>query len=822
MSYACYICRKLVSDGVRGLFAHLRSVHFICEMPGVTLKCGQGDCVRCYSTFNSLSRHLRDQHSNPHTSVGSSFDREDESDVSDDPLRMNAECAAPHYGRVERDRNSAAAASFVASLLCSSSVTQKTVQSVVEHTNALIADIVQDITNDVVNTLDSASANVLSSNERDALLNRLQEHAQPFESLNTQHKRTTFFRTNYHMVEAKPIFLGNRYDQCLDPATGSMRQIIKRDTFQYVPLLPLLALLLSDNSIFQETMKERVSVDGVMRDFCDGLLYRSISLFAEDKTALQLLLYFDECEVVNPLGSRRGIHKIGFIYMSLRNVHPMYNSRLSNIHIVAAFNSIDRSRYGFDKILAPVVRDIRQLEQGVDLKLRDGTIVHKRGTVVLLAGDNLGLNQLCGYVESFSATHFCRLCMTDKVECGNTCRDDHVQLRTEEQYTQQLQGVLDGSLTTKECGIKTSCLLNSLQYFHITENVSVDVMHDMLEGIVPYELKLILSEFIFVKKYFTLELLNARLASFDYGYQDRTNKPTALTDSELRDQTKTSLNQKASQTLCLTVILPFVVGDKVPESDDMWRLYLLLRDIVDVVFADTCTVGDSVYLKYKIDDHHCLFRSLFPDRHLLPKHHMLIHYPQVMRKMGPLSKCSSMRFEAKHFESKRLCGIVCCFKDICKTVVHRHQLSQCVRLAAGNCAAYELSVEQVQVSTVNELPEADSILSSVRNLQRFDDISCAACVSVCGTEYRQNMVIAVDAGDEPTFCKILKCLVVTDNLVYFVCLDLHTKYYDSHLHAYAVEQKDSVQVVEHTKLKYHKPLSVRHTFHCNYEYIVFP
>lgn len=201
------------------------------------------------------------------------------------------------------------------------------------------------------------------------------------------------------MVEARTVFLGNRYDQYLDAATCSMRQVIKRDTFPYVPILKLLELISSDNSIFRETERVRVSVDGVMHDFCDGSLYCSIPLFAEDKSALQLCLHFDECEVVNPLGSRRGIHQTGFIYMCLRNLQSMFNSHLNNLHIIAAFYSLDRSKYGFDKILAPIVRDIQQLEQGVDLKLRDGRIVHKSGTLVQIAGDNLGLNQVCGFVK---------------------------------------------------------------------------------------------------------------------------------------------------------------------------------------------------------------------------------------------------------------------------------------------------------------------------------------------------------------------------------------------------------------------------------------
>jgi hypothetical protein len=71
MCYKCYICNGLVVGGTRTLFAHLRSEHFACELPNVTLKCGQGDCVRCYSSFNSLAHHLKEQHSNIDTSITS-------------------------------------------------------------------------------------------------------------------------------------------------------------------------------------------------------------------------------------------------------------------------------------------------------------------------------------------------------------------------------------------------------------------------------------------------------------------------------------------------------------------------------------------------------------------------------------------------------------------------------------------------------------------------------------------------------------------------------------------------------------------------------
>ena len=61
---------------------------------------------------------------------------------------------------------------------------------------------------------------------------------------------------------------------------------------------------------------------------------------------------------------------------------------------------------------------------------------------------------------------------------------------------------------SKKTGIKESCVFHKLNDFHITENVSVDSMHDLLEGVGFYVLDSIIKTFIFEKKYFTLNQLN--------------------------------------------------------------------------------------------------------------------------------------------------------------------------------------------------------------------------------------------------------------------------------------------------------------------------
>ena len=49
----------------------------------------------------------------------------------------------------------------------------------------------------------------------------------------------------------------------------------------------------------------------MLKDFCDGCASKSHSLFAVHKNALQVLLYFDDIEVVNNLGSHKKVHKLG-------------------------------------------------------------------------------------------------------------------------------------------------------------------------------------------------------------------------------------------------------------------------------------------------------------------------------------------------------------------------------------------------------------------------------------------------------------------------------------------------------------------------------
>lgn len=63
-------------------------------------------------------------------------------------------------------------------------------------------------------------------------------------------------------------------------------------------------------------------------------------------------------------------------------------------------------------------------------------------------------------------------------------------------------------------GIKDSCTLNDIDYFHVTNNYAVDIMRDLFERVCCFEISLLLYQFIITAKLFTLETLNSKNKSF--------------------------------------------------------------------------------------------------------------------------------------------------------------------------------------------------------------------------------------------------------------------------------------------------------------------
>ena len=81
-------------------------------------------------------------------------------------------------------------------------------------------------------------------------------------------------------------------------------------------------------------------------------------------------------------------------------------------------------------------------------------------------------------------------------------------------------------------GIRYDSVLNQSKYFHVTEGLCPDIMHDVLEGSLAYELKEFIRHAI-SNKIITLQELNDSISRFPYFGTDACNKPSWIGTSIL-------------------------------------------------------------------------------------------------------------------------------------------------------------------------------------------------------------------------------------------------------------------------------------------------
>ena len=198
---------------------------------------------------------------------------------------------------------------------------------------------------------------------------------------------------------------------------------------------------------------------------------------------------------------------------------------------------------------------------------------------------------------------------------------------------------------SKTYGInRCSKLTNIESYSMFNGGLPHDAMHDFLEGVAQYEIKLLLRHCIDIK-YLTLTEYNRYVVFFGYGHNE-TDKPGIVVSKLLRSNDK-KFHLSAAQTLLLCWLLSIVIGDCVPEEDKHWKYFLLLLKIYDIVFSPVIPEWYCSALWLLIDEHHSLFSELYSNSAITPKFHFLIHYPDQIAALGPMVRNWTMWYKAK-------------------------------------------------------------------------------------------------------------------------------------------------------------------------------
>lgn len=360
------------------------------------------------------------------------------------------------------------------------------------------------------------------------------------------------------------------------------------------------------------------------------------------KIVIPYCLYHDDFEPGNTLGANSGVQALSSFFVHFPTLPPHIATSLENIFPIFCCKT-NQKKYGFDKILHSSIVDFCKLEEeGLVLNI-DGENIQVYFALCVLLGDNKALNELMGLTFCFVKDGYCRNCTCTVEETKYLAVEDTSKLRTNENYAQQL-AINDFRST----GIREECVLNKIPTFNALDCISADIMHDIFEGVCHFQMTKIILHFL-EATFFTLDDLSNRISLFDFGFYEVDNLPVDIQISHLKNG---KLKMSASQSICFTIHFGLIIGDLVPRGNNVWALYSTFVQLVNLLLQNSFTLNEIESIKKLTQKNHTQYIDLFKI-HLKPKQHFMIHYAELIKKLGPLKKLYVMKQEMYHRELKR-------------------------------------------------------------------------------------------------------------------------------------------------------------------------
>ena len=575
-------------------------------------------------------------------------------------------------------------------------------------------------------------------------------------------------------IRPQTIYLNKRLDIIL--TNNESIQVMKDVSFEYVSIKETIVKVLEN-----EKIKIAIDQSFEVADKYPKQYYKNNEFFKQ-KNALKILLYYDGLQMTNALGDTDGVYKAGMFYFALANLTRRHNSCLKNIYLIAIIFDQDVKSYGFDKVLTLIMDDICFLEiQGFQIK-KD---VY-RASIAQFVADNLGIHEIFNLKCCFRGEDICHLCNASSSTIQTFHATNLFKTYTKENYKIDVNN-----------GKYKPCILNKSNFYHITDNYAFDLTHDLWAGIVPLELSLLFKHLTSKDvNAFNLEFLNNRIKTFGYIGSDRVNKPNPIllmTDKSIK------VKQKVAKMSCLFRVLPFIIGDKIPVDDEIWKLYLLLSRIIDILYTREVSVGITYELELLVREHHEQFKIIYPKTTLKKKHHNMIHYGESLRRLGNLIDYSTIRFEAKHSYFKTSFETSNNTIKVPKHLSYKHQTTFAYNLILDDQLNTKLKlIDAIDMKFINLNNNMKLLVSQIPSISQFDKLLIATSFEYFGSAYKKGMIFIYNE-DEETFCQ-LDCIVSKGSDYFIISSILKSVCYNEHFHAYEVyfEKKVIINIDQFT------------------------
>ena len=587
-----------------------------------------------------------------------------------------------------------------------------------------------------------------------------------------------------------------------DPETG------KADSVQYIPIFETLKILLNKEDIFAYHIEQQNSVtenfnlsSDTLKSFQNGKAFYANRLLNSNKKTVKLILYHDDFNVVNPLGNKTVKCKTAAFYFVLGKLPSKFRSKLSDINLVLLASAQIVSKYGYHKILQPVLDDIKELEtKGVEVRF-EGLSHIFYGTVSMVIADNLAAHALAGFYCIFSTVNrFCRFCNITRAELQEGKKITSFSLRTNTSYDNNVKDIEQLPHLASVYGIKANSCLNSLSYFHAVDGFPPDLAHDLFEGIAIDILTNIMSRLIETSQ-LTLVTINSAIKNFEYCEIDKQNKPQEV---KVISPAKFKIKQTACEMWNLVRLAPLILGEYVEIENDCWNLLILFCQLTERLCALEFSKSDLVFLDEVLHTFFSKYMSKFPDTIIKPKAHFIQHYPQMISRFGPLIK--TLRFESKHSFFQSALALNKNRKNIFQPTAKKHQFWMYLHYSSmdNEIISQGIGITEVPVESFNDIQQR--YLTDVLKIKENDLLSKARAVRVNGQRYNSGNVVVLGIANDNYILGKINCVIFHEAEVFLFCTVFSIESFSFHFNSYDCVETDGLKLIKVAELYDYHPL----------------
>lgn len=771
----CVICSKEFNC-LKKLFMHLKILHG-CDKNS-KMKCSEKSCQQIFSGLSSYKRHLGAHFKNldnievetqnmnlPLDNLNTKAENSSSillNELQYIPDSFKNEQEQPVFNKgeekirtpLQKNVVESSILQFVLSLYNNNNFSRKDAFTVQKAAETLI----------ISPLLDIVFAIEMCDEDKKKIEHVVREYKKVFNELDTEYKLEKFLENRDLLKKPKEFDINREISYVMVNGQSNLDEKVDKGILMDLKFAFRKIFEKAENQEVLTTFLDERSKPSNIRNFLNGELWKQKKVMYKNKNLVPYFLFADDFEVNNPLGAHSGVHKLTGIYFSI----PIFEHyfKVSDIYLAGLIKAHDIKTYGNGLTMYKLVQDIISLEvEGIELTLNG-----QKTTVCLILGiilgDNLGLNQILEFSKSFSSNYFCRFCTAPNALTKKMCKEDSTLIRTEENYNENLCCNED-SLSQ---GVYENSILNKIPSFHVVTNFSVDLMHDIFEGVAHYNLSHIIQHYI-KSKVFTLAELNQYKLTFSYGDTEKGNVFKDITVQHLK---RKRLNASAREMWTFIHHFPLMIGHLIPVNDKVWEFVVVFIKLIDILLLPQCTDCILHELEHLIEKHNELYQNLFGDT-LKPKHHNLIHYPRIIRFSGLPRFYWSFLFESKHQELKSYSRVTTSRKNISLSIATKFQFKFAYQIISARNDFLQVSQYNEMSSDIKNINHLNSDILNLSS-KHFEKIE------YFGTVYKKGSYLSITNDLNVTFYELNRIIIVDDNReIYMLCQEISTVFNDHYV-----------------------------------------